>query len=138
MEPNHTFIWLEHSAFFLSFFILYYHYDYCMKIQNYFNHCYFKLRMFVEYLQLVLLGLMLVQCIMSMPYEATGEVEQSEGQLLTLNNNEDMDLAQHYYRHHRGYGGYGRGGGFIIYGGGYRGYGGYGGYRRHHHRHYWG
>ena len=68
---------------------------------------------------------MLVQCIMSLPYEEAQLVELPEGQLYPLNSDADLDLAQFHHRHHGYGGGYRRGGGFIIVGGGYR-RGGYG------------
>merc|ERR1712189_9816 len=51
-------------------------------------------------LKLVLLGLMLVQCIMSLPYEEAQLVELPEGQLYPLNSDADLDLAQFHHRHH--------------------------------------
>merc|ERR1711928_52999 len=65
-------------------------------------------------LKLVLMGLMLVQCIMSLPYEEVQVAELPEGQLYPLNSNADLDLAQFHHRHHGYGGGYRRGGGFII------------------------
>lgn len=66
---------------------------------------------------------MLVQCIMSMPYEEVDAVELPEGPAYS---DSDLDLAQY---HHRGYGGGYRRGGVIIIAGGYR-RGGYGYGRR--------
>jgi len=74
-------------------------------------------------------------CVMSMPSEDLSIVEPQEGQLLPLNGDADLDLAQYHHRHH-GYGGYGGGyrrGGAIVIIGGSSGRGGYG-----HHRHGWG